>query len=715
MSVADWIVHRRRSALLTVVVGAAVAAGILLLPAPTPAEPVSTTGLSTKYESTVAAQRQAELPRSDVAPAVVVLSRPDGRRLDPAQRGALPQVAAALKPFALGGIPVAPPQVSTDGTVALVAVPLAVTADVEATSTKIADLRAGLDKELPKGLQAEVTGPPAITADLAAIFDGADVRLLGATVLVVAVLLLLTYRSPVLWLLPLLVVGVTEQSALKFADHALALLGIAPDPSAQGITSVLVFGAATNYALLLIARYREELRRHETTFAAMCRALPRTAEAVLASGGTVVLAVGTLLLSDTASNRAIGGSAVVGVLLAMAAALLVLPALLVLAGRRVFWPFVPRFGDAPTKGRVWGRLGAAVARRPRAVALVAAAGLLALATGTLGLQTGLTQSEQFRAQPEAIAGAQTLASAFPAGTSEPVAVLTTPQAAPQVAAAAARIDGVASARVGLTSPSTAQVDVVLGAEPGTDASDAAVRAVRSAVRQVPGADAVVGGSVAGLDRDAAAGRDARLLIPLILVLVAVVLVAVLRCLVAPAVIMLSVVTSFGAALGGSWLLLRYVLDLPPLDPLVLLLSLLFLVALGVDYSIFLVTRAREGARTSGTREGMLTAVRVTGGVITSAGIVLAAVFAVLGVLPLIVLTQIGIIVCVGVLLDTLVVRTVVVPAVAIALGDRFWWSSRLTEGATGTATSRSPVAPAAPGRLCDDESPAVTTGSRGRT
>lgn len=716
MSVADWIVHRRRSALLTVVVGAAVAAGILLLPAPTPAEPVSTTGLSTKYESTVAAQRQAELPRSDVAPAVVVLSRPDAGRLDPAQRAALPQVAAALEPFAVGGIPVAPPQVSDDGTVALVAVSLAVTADVEATSTKIADLRAGLDKELPKGLQAEVTGPPAITADLAAIFDGADVRLLGATVLVVAVLLLLTYRSPVLWLLPLLVVGVTEQSALKLADHALALLGIAPDPSAQGITSVLVFGAATNYALLLIARFREELRRHETTFAAMRRALPRSAEAVLASGGTVVLAVGTLLLSDTASNRAIGGSAVVGVLLAMAAALLVLPALLVLAGRRVFWPFVPRFGDAPTEGRVWGRLGAAVARRPRTVALVAAAGLLALATGTLGLQTGLTQSEQFRAQPEAIAGAQTLASAFPAGTSEPVAALTTPQAAPQVAAAAARIDGVASARVGLTSPSTAQVDVVLGAEPGTDASDAAVRAVRSAVRQVPGADAVVGGSVAGnLDRDAAAGRDARLLIPLILVLVAVVLVAVLRCLVAPAVIMLSVVTSFGAALGGSWLLLRYVLDLPPLDPLVLLLSFLFLVALGVDYSIFLVTRAREGARTSGTREGMLTAVRVTGGVITSAGIVLAAVFAVLGVLPLIVLTQIGIIVCVGVLLDTLVVRTLVVPAVAIALGDRFWWPSRLTAGATSTATSRSPVAPAAPGRLDDDESPAVTTGSRGHT
>ncbi len=680
MSIFDHVLRRRRSAALTLLAAVALVTGVLLLPAPTPAKPVSSTGLSASYESTVAERRQADLPRSDVAPAVVVLSRPGGEPLDPAQRAALAQVSTDLEPYALPGAGVSPPQLSKDGTVALVAVPLALSGDNKRTAKEVGDLRAAVARDLPEGLKAEVTGAPAITADLAAVFDGANVRLLGATALVVALLLLITYRSPVLWLLPLIVVGATEQTALKLADQALALLDIAPDPSAQGITSVLVFGAATNYALLLIARYREELRQYESAYAAMRHALPRTAQAVLASGGTVVLAVGTLLLSDTASNRALGASAVVGVLLAMSSALIVLPALLVLVGRRVFWPFVPRFGDAPTEGKVWGRLGEAVARRPRTVAVAATAVLLALASGVLGIQTGLTQSELFRSQPEAIAGEQTLASAFPAGTSDPVAVLTTPQVAGAVATAAGRVDGVASARVGLESGRSAQVDVVLTAAPGTDASDRAVRAVRTAVRQVPGSDAVIGGSVAKtLDTNAAAARDARLLIPLILVLVALVLVAVLRCLVAPAVLMLSVVTSYGAALGASWLLFRHVLGFPPLDPLVLLLSFLFLVALGVDYSIFLVTRAREVSQSEGTREGMITAVRVTGGVITSAGILLASVFAVLGVLPLIVLTQIGIIVFVGVLLDTLVVRTVVVPAVAIALGDRFWWPSHLIE------------------------------------
>lgn len=692
MTIFDQVLRGRRTAALTLLAAIVIVTGVMLLPAPTPAEPVSTTGLSTAYESTVAERRQADLPTSDVAPAVVVLSRTGGGSLDPAQRDALPQVAKALEPFALPGAGVAPPQLSDDGTVALVAVPLALTGDNEKTSSDVADLRAGVAKALPDGLTAQVTGAPAILADLAAVFEGANVRLLGATALVVALLLLITYRSPFLWLLPLIVVGATEQTALKLADQTLALLDIAPDPSAQGITSVLVFGAATNYALLLIARYREELRRHDSAYAAMQQALPRTAEAVLASGGTVVLAVGTLLLSDTASNRALGASATVGVLLAMTTALLVLPALLVLVGRRVFWPFVPRFGDAPTEGKVWGRLGEAVAHRPRTVAIAATAGLLALAANVLSLQTGLTQSEQFRSQPEAIAGEQTLSSAFPAGISDPLAVLTTPTSAPAVAAAAGRVENVASARVGLMSERTAQVDVVLTAEPGTDASDRAVQAVRSAVQQVPGAEPVIGGSVAeALDKDAAAARDARLLIPLILVLVALILVAVLRCVVAPAVIMLSVVISYGAALGASWLLFRHVLGLPPLDPLVLLLSFLFLVALGVDYSIFLVTRAREVARTQGTREGMLTAVRVTGGVITSAGILLASVFAVLGVLPLIVLTQIGIIVFVGVLLDTLVVRTVLVPAVAIALGDRFWWPSRLTEHAEPPPARDAPV------------------------
>ena len=314
----------------------------------------------------------------------------------------------------------------------------------------------------------------------------------------------------------------------------------------------------------------------------------------------------------------------------------------------------------------------------------------------------MSETEQFRVKPEAVLGAQTLAKAFPAGTTQPVAVLTNPGTAAAVLAAAKTVDGVASATPGQTAGGVAQVDVVLAAEPGTPASDASVRALRTSVSQVPGSTpgtasaqagstesagpagaagsgALVGGPVAAaLDLKDANGRDQRLILPLILLLVGAVLVLLLRSLTAPVLLVATVIASFFASVGGSWLLFDHLLGFPALDSGVLLLAFVFLVALGVDYNIFLVTRAREDAATVGTRAGMLSALSVTGGVITSAGILLAAVFAVLGVLPLITLTQIGVIVCVGVLLDTLLVRTVLVPALAFALDDRFWWPQRPT-------------------------------------
>jgi RND superfamily putative drug exporter len=403
----------------------------------------------------------------------------------------------------------------------------------------------------------------------------------------------------------------------------------------------------------------------------------RTAEAILASGFTVVLAVLTLLLATVEGNRALGVAAAIGVTVAMVSALVLLPAALVLFGRGLFWPFVPRVGSPAGQGRVWGRLGAGVARRPRAVALAAVAVLALMAAGALDVRTGLTQAEQFRVEPEAVSAARTLAGAFPAGSTQPLAVMTTPGAAEQVAAAARGVESVATAQVGQRTQAVAQVDVVLTAAPGTEASDRAIRDLRGAVAAVPGAQAAVGGPVAAtLDLKDAYDRDVKIILPLILLLVAGVLVALLRSLLAPALLVLTVVASFAAAFGASWVLFSAVLGFPALDANVLLLSFLFLVALGVDYNIFLVTRAREDAVRVGTRQGMLSALRVTGGVITSAGILLAAVFAVLGVLPLITLTQIGIIVGIGVLLDTLLVRTVLVPALAFALGERFWWPAR---------------------------------------
>jgi RND superfamily putative drug exporter len=363
--------------------------------------------------------------------------------------------------------------------------------------------------------------------------------------------------------------------------------------------------------------------------------------------------------------------------MAMLAALFVLPAALVLAGRGVFWPFVPRAGASGSPGRGWARIGDAVARRPRAVVGVALVLLTGAAIAASGVRVGLPLTEQFRVKPEAVLGAETLARAFPAGATQPVEVVTTPGAADAVAQAARTVPGVANASVAEQTANLARVSVVLTAEPGTAASHQSIRDLRTAVAAVPNAQAEVGGRIVEtLDALDAYDRDTRLVIPIILVLIGLVLVVLLRGLVAPILVLATVVLSFFASLGASWLLFRHVLGYPALDNGVLLLSFLLLAALGVDYNIFLVTRAREDAAALGTRAGMHNALRVTGGVITSAGLLLAAVFAVLGVIPLIALAQIGTIIGIGVLLDTLVVRTVLVPALAFALGERFWWPGR---------------------------------------
>ncbi|MET8366608.1 efflux RND transporter permease subunit, partial [Micromonospora sp. NPDC005194] len=685
MSVFTTVARGRLAAWLTVAAALVVGAAVFGIPRPDNPAPVSATGLSVQWESTQVQRLQDQLPSSDVQPAIVVVSRGDGAALNEADRAALAARSGDLGRFAVGGR-VSPAQVSPDGTVALVAVPLDTAGGQEAVTETVTQLRDTL-ADLPDGLAAEVTGAPAFTADLSSVFEGADVTLLAVTAAVVALLLLITYRSPFLWIVPLLVVAATEQLTLRAVDTIVPAVGInLQEGQVTGIASVLVFGAATDYALLLIARYREELRREENRFAAMRAALRRTAEPILASGGTVVLGVLTLLLSEQETNRALAVACAAGVVFAMLSALFVLPAVLVLFGRGLFWPFVPRVGGPVREGRLWGRLGSAVQRRPVVVAVLATLLLGGLALGGLGIRTGLSETEQFRAQPEAVTGAQTLARAFPAGSTQPVAVLTTPAAVRAVTDVAAAVPGVASARPGDAGEAVAQVDVVLDAEPGTTASDRTIEALRDAVAAVPGsappavagadapAGAIVGGSVAATyDSEQANDRDLRLILPIILLLVGAVLVLLLRGLLAPVLLVLTVIASFFASLGAAWLLFDHVLDFPALDSGVLLLAFVFLVALGVDYNIFLVTRAREDARSTGTRAGMLSALRVTGGVITSAGVLLAAVFAVLGVLPLITLTQIGIIVCIGVLLDTLLVRTVLVPALAFLLGDRFWW------------------------------------------
>ncbi|MEU8212246.1 efflux RND transporter permease subunit [Micromonospora sp. NPDC049044] len=705
MSLFTRVARGRLAAWLTVAAAIVVGAVVFGTPQPDNPAPVSATGLSVQWQSTQVERLQEQLPSSEVQPAIVVVSRGDGGALSEADRATVTARSGDLGRFAVGGR-VSPAQLSPDGAVALVAVPVDTSGGQDKVTDTVDQLRAAL-ADLPGGLTAEVTGAPAFTADLSSVFDGADITLLAVTAAVVALLLLITYRSPFLWIVPLVVVAATEQLTLRAVDAIVPAVGInLQQGQVTGIASVLVFGAATDYALLLIARYREELGRTQDRYAAMRAALRRTAEPILASGGTVVLGVLTLLLSEQETNRALAVACATGVVFAMLSALFVLPAVLVLLGRGLFWPFVPRVGGPVREGRLWGRLGTAVQRRPVVVAVLATLLLGGLALGGLGIRTGLSETEQFRVKPEAVTGAQTLARAFPAGSTQPVAVLTNPAAARAVTEAATAVPGVASARPGDAGAAVAQVDVVLDAEPGTTASDRAIEALRERVAAVPdsappaaaGADrpagAIVGGSVAATyDSDEANDRDLRLILPIILLLVGAVLVLLLRGLLAPLLLVLTVIASFFASLGAAWLLFDHVLGFPALDSGVLLLAFVFLVALGVDYNIFLVTRAREDARGAGTRDGMLSALRVTGGVITSAGVLLAAVFAVLGVLPLITLTQIGIIVCIGVLLDTLLVRTVLVPALAFLLGDRFWWPGRITpEHQADAAATPEPVA-----------------------
>ena len=633
-------------------------------------------GLPASAESAQAAAAQEDLPGADSTSALLVFSR-DGDKLTDEDIEAVNAAAAELAEFSNADF-VPPPTVSDAGTAAIVVIPLESEADVAAQADRAAELRETANADLPTGLEALLTGPEGFAVDVAAVFKGADFTLLLTTVIVVAVLLLITYRSPWLWLVPLTVVGLADGVAGIVAARVAALAGITLDASVTGILSVLVFGAGTNYALLLIARYRDELRLHEDRRDAMARALRGAGPAIIASGSTVTLALLTLLFSELEGNRALGIACATGVVIAMIFALFVLPAALVLFGRGLFWPYIPRFGsEGSTERGVWHRLGAGVSRRPVAVVIVGAIILGGLALAVPQIKIGLSQTEKFTSVPEAVVGQEIIADAFSAGSGSPVVVITNADYADEVVSAAEAVDGVSSAAVGETNGEITQVNVVLDDAAETPESFATVTALREELHTIEGADALVGGLDAQtLDVNEAQMNDQDLVMPLILAIVFIVLVLLVRALVAPVLLLATVVASFFAALGASWLLFQSVFGFAAIDTNVILFSFLFLVALGVDYNIFLVTRAREEALTHGTRTGMIRALSSTGGVITSAGILLAAVFAVLGVLPLITLTQIGIIVCIGVLLDTLLVRTLIVPALAFITGEKFWWPGR---------------------------------------
>ncbi|KAB1914880.1 MMPL family transporter [Micromonospora sp. AMSO31t] len=633
-------------------------------------------------ESSRAVQRaEAAFPESRHPLAIAVYVRDSG--LTPADQARVEADRADFARYADGGA-VSPPVAAADGRALLLSVPVSL--DEERRAEAVGALKDRLADRAPPGLRTALTGDAAAEHDVFDAFSGMDGALLLATALTVALLLLITYRSPVLWLIPLVGVAVANQLAgavvYLLARHA----GLAVDFQSQTILTVLVFGVGVDYALLLIARYREELRRHADRHAAMAAALRRSAGAVCASAATVAIGLLCLLAADLPATRGLGPVGAVGIAAALLAMTTLLPAVLVLCGRWLFWPFVPRYapGAADTRDQtaghgVWRRISGLVAGRPRAVWLGTAAALAALTLGIGNLGLGLPDDESFTTEVGSVAGQRLIAAHYPGGAAAPAEILAAAETADRVVDAARAVPGVAE--VGAPQRSAdgrwVRVPAVLGAAPDSDAARDAVTRLRTAVHAVPDAQALVGGRTATvLDEERTVNRDNRVVIPLVLAVVLVILVLLLRSLVAPLLLMISVVLSYAAAMGAAGLLLD-ALGHPRLFVGVPLQAFLFLVALGVDYTIFLMTRAREEVARIGHRPGVLHALTVTGGVITSAGVVLAATFGALLVLPLVPSVQMGVIVAVGILLDTLLVRSLLIPALTLDLGMRTWWPGRL--------------------------------------
>ncbi|WP_433282430.1 MMPL family transporter [Micromonospora sp. CA-244673] len=632
-------------------------------------------------ESSRAAQRaEAAFPDSRHPLAIAVYVRDSG--LTPADRARVEADRAAFAAYADGGA-VSPPVAAADGRALLLSLPVSL--DDERRAEAVDALKDRLADRAPPGLRTALTGDAAAEHDVFDAFSGMDGALLLATALTVALLLLITYRSPVLWLIPLVAVAVANQLAgavvYLLAKHA----GLAVDFQSQTILTVLVFGVGVDYALLLIARYREELRRHADRHAAMAVALRRSAGAVCASAATVAIGLLCLLAADLPSTRGLGPVGAVGIAAALLAMTTLLPAVLVLCGRWLFWPFVPRYTPgADTRDRaadhgVWRRIAGLVAGRPRAVWLGTAAALAALTLGIGNLGLGLPDDESFTTEVGSVAGQRLIAAHFPGGSAAPAEILAAAGTADRVVAAARAVPGVAE--VGAPERSAdgrwVRVPAVLAGAPDSDDARDTVTRLRTAVHAVPDARALVGGRTATvLDEERTVNRDNRVVIPLVLAVVLVILVLLLRSLVAPLLLMASVVLSYAAAMGAAGLVLdalghrRLFVGVP-------LQAFLFLVALGVDYTIFLMTRAREEVARIGHRPGVLRALTVTGGVITSAGVVLAATFGALLVLPLVPSVQMGVIVALGILLDTLLVRSLLIPALTLDLGARTWWPGRL--------------------------------------
>ncbi len=531
------------------------------------------------------------------------------------------------------------------------------------------------------GATVHLAGYGGQAADASEAFEGIDSNLIMITFLVVIVILLFTYRSPVLWLLPIISAGVAYTISggvvyllAKYAD-------LTVNGQSQAILGILVIAAGTDYALLLVARYREELRRHDDRHEAMAFALHRAAPAIVASAATVIVGMLCLSFADLNSTAGMGPVLAVGIAVTLLIMVTLLPALLVIVGRWIFWPKRPKFGtDEPNRSGLWAKVGRAITPRPRAVWVVTSGLLLVACLGLFKLDTaGLSTEDTYTKEFDSIKGQKLLEDHDLADNSNTVQVVANDEQIEAVRDAVGAVEGLGDP--GEPTPigdGRSYFEATIGADISSTAAFDIVEATRDASHDIEGADALVGGGAAFyLDTKTAATRDNKVIIPIVLIAVFLILMLLLRAVLAPVLLVATVVLSFGAALGISALLFEYVFGFAGSDPGFPLFAFVFLVALGIDYNIFLMTRVREETVEQGTRRGSLIALSSTGGVITSAGLVLAATFLVLGSIPLVFLAELGVAVALGVLLDTMIVRSVLVTALNLDLGAKIWWPSKL--------------------------------------
>ncbi len=579
------------------------------------------------------------------------------------------------------------PITSEDGTTVLLVTPITVEDGTNEAGELLVDATDDIKAEvedLPEGLEAKVTGPAGFSADAIDVFSAINGTLLYATALLVLILLIIIYRSPIFWMIPLFSVILAEVTS-RGLGYLLADAGVTVTGQSGGILPVLVFGAGTDYALLLVSRYREELRNHEDKHEAVRLAMHKAGPAIVASAATVMAALLTLTLAEVSGTSGLGPIGALGVGLAMVSMLTILPALLAITGRKAFWPFVPQVGSEgidETHG-VWSRIARWVGRGPRRVWIGTAAVLLVLCLGLTQLNSDLTSGNGFRNDVDSVQGQELVAAAFPAGADSPTNVVVTDDSKlDAVRSAVEAAPGVAaiSPRVEQGSDGGSKLEVTLDQDPLSTAGFDLIPGIRDAAHGAGGEAALVGGPTAEeYDLRQSAARDNKVIVPIALIVVFLILALLLRAVIAPLVLIGTVILSYGAALGISTFFFENIFDFPGIDPTLPLFAFIFLVALGIDYNIFLMARVREETLEHGTREGTMRGLAVTGTVITSAGIVLAGTFAALAVLPLTSLTQIGFTISIGVLIDTFIVRTLLVPAIVLEIGDRVWWPSALSK------------------------------------